>query len=227
MVSRETLYEVYVHERTGVQFGLGQAGEDFGVVEHSKGILCPRVVSTMAGLSLTASKLKAGYTKTSGRRYFHSSTGAFSYVHEELGRDGQEWLLAATPPNMAEGIEAIASSASVAVPAAIYPEEIDLWRQRQAENSTYLIAHADHCLWALVLAEQALSLGWPLRAAPKHPGLPDAPPSIAPTEWAQWLSKSFSGTKIRECQVALGRTFDHVITSGMPTSDEDNLSAYI
>jgi hypothetical protein len=222
---RDVLFDVYVQLNSGHRVGFAQHAEGFYIAQEKSGKSegSIRSVSTIAGVNALALKLRGGYTKTERRRYFNARSAAFCEEHPELGT---AWLLAAIVPRPQQAVEAVCKLAAGLPKTVILPEEVAHWAKWQEAKESYVTAGDDSCLWALLLAQASMERGWALRSHPGHGRLPDQPPAIAPSQWASWLAKSFSASSIEECLQALGWTVEHIISSGILSKDDGNLSAF-
>lgn len=222
---RDVLFDVYVQSKSGHRVGFAQHAGGFYIAQErsgkSDGSL--KSVTTPAGVSLLAKRLRDGYTRSERRLYFQGRSSEFCSEHPELGG---AWLLAAIVPKPQQAIEAVQSLAAGLPKSVILPEEVAHWAKCHDGKESYVTAGDDSCLWALLLAQVSMERGWALRSHPGHGRLPDQPPAIAPNQWATWLAKSFTASSIQECLQALGWTVEHIISSGIESKDDGNLSAF-
>lgn len=207
---------------------MGSQGDDVLVVEGHEGKAEAVRVTLPNAVTILGKRVRGGYTRASGRMFFNERSRTFTLIHPDVDWKGLKWLLAATPPSIAEASQVVANILKTMPAAAITSEEIEQWLQRQRNNVKHVVAFDDHSAWALALAEAALDNGWGLRASPEMGGVPDAPPSIAPSLWAQWLSKSFKVNQVKDAQANLGWTAEAFITSGKEApGGANNLSVLI
>lgn len=223
---RDVLFDVYLHPQTGRRVGFCQIEEGYLLAqeksEKANGSIAE--VTVMSGVKALAQKLKSGFVKIDRRWYFDQRSLSFTNQHPELQGS---WILATStlqPSRIVSAVQAVALTLPVDV---VLPEEIQHWVSLRESSESYVSAGDDTCLWALVLAQVSMDNGWMLRGQATLGRLPDLPPSMAPAQWADWLSKSFSSTSIDDCLKALGWTTEAIIISSATESlDTGNLAAF-
>ncbi len=226
-VGHDTLFEVFHHE-SGRLFGMGNQGDDVIVVDGPQGGASVSRMTLAKAVGILGVRVRNGYSRAAGRMFFNERSGTFTFVHPDVDWKGLKWLLAAIPPSIEDAAHSVAALVHTMPAEAITAEEIDQWIARQGNNVRHLVAFNDHPAWPLALAQAALLNGWSLRAAHDLGAAPDAPPSIAPIAWAQWLSSSFTLGLVKDAQATLGWTTEAFITSGSPApSGASDLSALI
>lgn len=227
-VSHDTLFEVFRNQGSGRVFAMGSQGDDVIVIDGAERNPSVSTLTLSRAVSILGQRVRSGYSRESGRMFFNERSCSFTLVHPDVDWKGLKWLLAATPGSIQTACEVVASIVKRMPETAISPEEIDQWVGRQAHNVKHVVAFDDHPAWPLALAQAALDNGWGLRASTEIGGVPDAPPSVAPSLWAQWLSRRFTVTNIQTAQASLGWTAEAFITSDRNAPDgANNLSALI
>jgi hypothetical protein len=226
-VGHDTLFEVFRHG-SGRVFAMGNQGDDVVVIDGVEGGVAAVRMTLPSAVKALGKRVRGGYVRSSGRMFFNERSGRFTLIHPDVDWKGLKWLLAATPASIAEGSRIIADIVRTMPATAITPEEIEQWVQRQEKNVKHVVAFNDHAAWPLALAQAALNHGWGLRASSEIGAVPDAPPSVAPSLWAQWLSTSFKSRDVQDAQANLGWTTEAFITSDRTApGGANNLSALI
>lgn len=195
------------------QFGqaqiVGEPGLSQVVEIDGKGAYTVKPIKTVTAMGRLQLALAAGTHEVSKNlMYFCPQKVMFVHRHPDLSW-GDEWMLAAQPPNVIAYAPRVASRVrglGDAIKGVISRAEIDAWEQRQLQNTTHLVAFSDHPVWALILGEMALSMGWLVRTNTAKGRAPTLLPSMNPSEWDAWLQSDFSLDSIRRARIALGIT---------------------
>lgn len=225
MLRPDLQFEVHSSVQGTDHFGMAGLDSGFIIVDVFRGRAKVETLSTQVGLARLATKLSRGFVRQVGRPYFDEATSTFVRVHPELRMGVHKWLIAAMPNDIPEGVDLVKHKLLALPASVVFPEEIDLWVQRNKGNSNYLLAFDDHCVFALATAQTALEIGWPMRNSDLVKGFPDEPPSMAPIAWATWLSDRFEVADITSAQRALGWTMESIIAGKVHPDVGDNLAA--
>lgn len=228
MHGHDTLFVVYRHPSGEEVFALGEQNDDvFWMVSKTAGDVVVKQVKFQAGIQEMAAKLKLGFICEANKMFFNQRKGEFRTIHPDLDWKGLDWVLAAAPGNIGEACEQVANAVRAIPGNILFEEEVTAWAQQQRHNAIHVTAFSDHPVWTLALADASIRNGWPLRASPKHHGVPDTPPSTAPLQWSKWLSGTFKASLIAETQKAMGWAEEEFIHSVANPPLEGDLAAFL
>lgn len=209
---RNVLFDVFINPDSQAALAVGELEDRSSVVvEGTQGkSLSLRTVTKLTAMRLVGEKLRKGFCRAKSTMYFDPNEMKFTCVHPDLSWGGRSWLLAARPPTVKEGVEAVVAQMRRVSGKVILPVEIDAWASRQEINAAYIVAFTDLPVWSLVLAETSLSKGWLVRANSHLPSAPSLLPSMNPLDWDSWLKEEFDLKLVQRTRVELGFTLDSI-----------------
>lgn len=227
---RNVLFDVFQHTTSEAVFAFGELPDKWLVVERASRseALTLRPLTTLSAMRLMGEKLRRGYSKGKSPMYFDPVEQVFTHIHPDLSWGGKNWLIAARPPTVQEGVDAVIAEMRRVPESVILPVEVDAWALRQINNAAYIVAFNDLPVWSLVLTETSLKEGWIVRANSHLSGAPALLPSMNPIQWDEWLQQVFDLKLVQRTRAELGFTLDNVNKPGQDELIEsENWSALI
>ncbi len=198
------------------------------IVEGEAGKLLPRRASGSSHVRALSERLRQGYERQPGRRFFNPRSQQFTLVHPDLEWKGAKPILLSRHQQVHTAAETVARIAQSTPGTCITSEEISAWLQQQHRNAAHVVAFSDHPIWALALGEAVLDKGWDWRVGPELTEPPRERPSTDPAGWCQWLQQIFERKQIAAAQAGLGWTVEALLKpSADPSPERDGLAALL
>ena len=208
MAAKPTLvYMVYRREApSGATYrGLSTTGSVRTAIHVKDGGYTTKSVSLTQLPHYLADLARKGYRLQDKEMFFNDTTCDFTRKHPDFEAQikGSNYVLFAEPEDLDEAFVLMDKLALDHSFTAQLNKERD-WMNSQMQNNTFLVAMNTTPLWALIVAELAVTYGWPITAS--RSGCPTSKPSQKPIDWHQWLQHFFASETISQVQMALGWT---------------------
>lgn len=201
----EPIFTVYqrVNGSSIESCGLQECGDQRYAIRVKNGALVSRKKLRLADIGLEiGGLLRSGFRMHATHNFFDEDLCVFTTTHPDF-RDNTAYVLFTEPTDVAQAIIEMESMAMKAVGVSEVPVTmIQQWINSEEQHTRYLVAPTSHPLFALLLAQQAIRLGFPLHCA--KPGSPQTSPDASPLEWTDWLSGFFARQTVLMAQNALG-----------------------
>jgi hypothetical protein len=225
--AHDLLFTVYALQDDAKYLGVGRCGDDAFLIEGPSGAMKVRKVRWADVVAAIALRSRQGYRPLDGGWFFNPQSQSFTVVHSDLQWQGAKVVLMSRQETVAASAELLAAIVRSTPTRCIRGEEVNGWLDQQRRNAAHVVAFDDHPVWALALAEMVLTKGWDWRVGPQLTAPPPKRPSLAPTEWMQWLSQRFQPKAVYEAQAGLGWTAEALINSDKGVPTEGSLSALL
>ncbi len=222
------VFNVYARQTAnGVeQWGLETSGAKRQAIHVKAGrVVDDRLIALGAIGQQIGSWARSGFKCSEVACFFDEATGVFDATHPDFRAD-PAYLVFSEPVDVERAVADLETLlARAAVQAGVPQDYLRKWLSRQDLHAQYLVATAEHPVFALAVSEQAINSGWELFG--RYPGLPERPPSAAPLEWVQWLSSSFAEPQIHEAHKALGGGVAMLLANQSPVAIGAPASHYL
>lgn len=197
--------------------GLSTTGNPRTVIQVKGEGFVTRKLTTVQIPHFLADMARKGFKLLSHEMFFNDNSCEFSLKHPDFQGQlvGSNYVLFTEPPDLDDAFIRIDKIAAEYSFTSLIASERD-WMKEQMRNSTFLVAMNTSPLCSLIIAELAISHGWPLTSS--RSGCPVSKPSTEPVEWNVWLQYFFAAETIAQCQNALGWTAAKLLQSKAPAN---------
>ncbi len=208
------------------QWGLETSGTKRKALRVAAGRIVEEKLIALGALGPSiASWTRSGFKCEDGGWFFDEKSGGFHVTHPDF-LDAPDYLVFSEPGDLTQAVEDLERTL---VPAAmrcgVPSDTVRSWLSAQDLHEQYLVATANHPVFALAISEQAINSGWELFG--RSPDLPESTPSAVPLDWVRWLSSCFAPVQIHDAQRALGGGVASQLANSIPVPQGAPASFYI